>query len=158
VLTGQELIERLELLRHPEGGWYAEIHRSNETVLRADGARRSAGTLIYFLLEAGDCSRWHRVAATEHWTHVAGGPLALHRFGGKHSVATLGDVSAGYTPALTVAPDVWQAALPLGDWTLVTCAVSPGFDFADFELIEAGSPDRSRLAALEAPPQLLGEG
>lgn len=74
----RELIETLKLQPHPEGGWYGEVFRSASSVTPADGrAPRSALTSIYYLLEAGQHSRWHRVLSDEVWVHLEGVPLAL---------------------------------------------------------------------------------
>ncbi len=147
------LIERLGLAPHPEGGWYRELHRSMVAVERnGDGCRRSGLTLIAYLLEAGSCSRWHRVrGADEIWQHVAGAPLRLWRLppqGGRSEALTLGPLSAEHPElsAVQVVPaDWWQAARSLGGWSLVTCCVGPGFDFADFELL------RERAEGAELP-------
>ena len=147
VVDAQALIEQLGLAPHPEGGWYRELHRSTVAVCRAgDGERRCGLTLIAFLLEAGSCSRWHRVrGADEIWQHVAGAPLRLWRLppeGGRSEALTLGPLEAasGELHAVQVIPaDWWQAARSLGDWSLVTCSVGPGFDFADFELLRERS-------------------
>lgn len=142
---------RLALAPHPEGGWYREVFRSPHRVVRADGAERSALTLIWFLLDAGRHSAWHRVAgADETWHWVDGGPLALHVIerDGRAWRTVLGNVADGHAPSAIVPADAWQAARPAGDEAaLVQCAVAPGFDFADFALLR----DLPReLAALRA--------
>ena len=146
------LIARLGLAPHPEGGWYRELHRSTQAVDRhGDGARRCGLTLITYLLEAGDCSRWHRVrGADEIWQHVAGAPLRLWRLppeGGNGEAFTLAPLEP-QRPDLSAVQVVpagwWQAARSLGAWSLVTCCVAPGFDFADFELLR----DRAAGSAL----------
>ena len=150
VAGARALIERLGLAPHPEGGWYRELHRSTVAVCRdGDGERRCGLTLIAFLLEAGSCSRWHRVrGADEIWQHVAGAPLRLWRLppeGGRSEALTLGPLGPlepepGEIRAVQVVPaDWWQAARSLGDWSLVTCSVGPGFDFADFEMLRERS-------------------
>lgn len=136
------LAEQLDLSPHPEGGWYRETWRSPVTFAPDgyDGPRASA-TCIYFLLSAGEESQWHRVRSAELWLWHAGGPLQL-RLGGTGrtpadppEVVTLGsDIGAGQSPQVIVPPGAWQAARPAGDDVLVSCVVSPGFDFADFEL------------------------
>ncbi len=138
-VDAQDLIERLGLAPHPEGGWYRENWRD----LPADGGR-GVGTAIYFLLQAGERSHWHRVDAAEAWHHYAGDPLALAiSDGDHHEVRTLGDGFAdGAEPQAVVPARAWQAARPLGAWTLVGCTVAPAFDFAGFELAPpAWSPD-----------------
>jgi predicted cupin superfamily sugar epimerase len=154
------LIEALELAPHPEGGWFRELHRSAVAVQRdGDGSHRCGLTLIAYLLEAGAISRWHRVrGADEVWQHLAGAPLQLWRLppdGGRSEILTLAPLQL-QQPTLTasqvVAAGWWQAARSLGAWSLVSCCVGPGFDFADFELLR----ERAGGAALAgADPGLL---
>jgi uncharacterized protein len=134
--TAAGIIAALGLERHPEGGWYAETFRDNP-----DGGPGHS-TAIYFLLEQGDVSAWHRVRdAAEVWHHYAGAPLELTICdeGGKRSRHQLGsDLAAGERPQAVVPAGWWQTARSLGAWTLCGCTVAPGFDFAQFELAEAG--------------------
>jgi uncharacterized protein len=133
------LIRSLALEPHPEGGWYRELHRSAATVLPADGrAERSALTCIHFLLAAGEVSRWHRVRSDEVWHFVAGDPLELLETDPPFAATertVLGGHSTGATAVHVVHAGRWQAARPNGAWTLVSCTVGPGFDFADFTLL-----------------------
>lgn len=138
-MTAADVIALLDLKPHPEGGHYRETFRDPCEV---DG--RSVGTAIYFLLAAGERSHWHRVDAAEIWHWHAGAPLVLDVSDGETSkTITLGsDLMAGQQPQGVVPAGAWQAARSLGDWTLVGCTVSPGFDFAGFELAPAGwSPE-----------------
>lgn len=142
-----ELIERLHLEPHPEGGVYAEVHRSGMAVNALDGRPlRSALSSIYFLLPAGAVSRWHRVASDEVWCHLEGAPIELHLIDGAvrraHSVV-LGPVSAQALPQHTVPAHTWQAARSSGDYSLAACMVAPGFDFADFALMAGDDPLRA---------------
>jgi len=134
--TAAALINRLGLQRHPEGGWFAETFRSQDTVTHADGRTRAASTAIYFLLERGDFSAWHAVASDEVWLFHAGAPLALQLLDEDgHRVVRLGPATAeGGRPQAVVPAGLLQAAQTTGDWTLVSCTVSPGFDFEDFEM------------------------
>ncbi|MDP4013315.1 MAG: cupin domain-containing protein [Candidatus Nanopelagicales bacterium] len=143
----ESLIRDLGLQQHPEGGWFAEIHRSQHQVTRSDAAVRVAGTLIYYLLRAGEHSTWHRVASEEIWNHVAGDPLSLYTHPGELVETVLG-TPPDLPAAGVVDAGVWQAARSRGTFTLVTCAVCPGFDFADFELLSPESTDRATLAQL----------
>jgi uncharacterized protein len=141
-----ELIRDLELLPHPEGGFYREIWRSPSTVEPADGRdARSALTSIYFLLPAGAISRWHRVRSDELWHHVEGAPLDLLLVPPDElrlARVRLGPFGEAQEPVRCVPASWWQAARSLGDHTLVSCVVAPGFDFADFELLS----EQSRIA------------
>ena len=141
----QTIIARLGLRPHPEGGWYAETWKDPT----AGAADRPASTAIYYLLRRGERSHWHRVDATEVWHFYSGDPLELalaeadegpiewHRLGP--------DVSAGERPQVVVPTGWWQAARPLGEWTLVGCTVAPGFRFDGFELAPEGwSPGDGR--------------
>lgn len=136
-MSAAEIIAALGMKRHPEGGWYAETFRDS-----AGGGERGHSTAIYFLLERGDVSAWHRVKdAAEVWHFYAGAPieLAVHREGDGVSSCRLGpDILAGERPQHVVPAGWWQTAKSLGDWTLVGCTVAPGFDFAQFELAEPG--------------------
>jgi predicted cupin superfamily sugar epimerase len=142
-----ELIRELRLVPHPEGGFYREIWRGGLTVEPADGrGSRGALTSIYFLLPKGAISRWHRVRSDEIWHHCEGAPLELllvppDEF--RLERVRLGPLQPGQAPVHVVPAQVWQAARSLGPYTLASCAVGPGFDFADFEMLR----DRPALAA-----------
>lgn len=140
----QTLIQSLQLQPHPEGGYYREIFRSGRAVLADQGrGERMALTTIYFLLEAGQRSRWHRVLSDEVWSHLEGDTLELLRFDpatAQLTVSRLGPYAAETEPSLVVPAGVWQAARPLGAYTLVGCTVGPGFEFGDFSMA-ADHPD-----------------
>ena len=140
----REVIARLALQPHPEGGWYRETWRG-EAGGRGEslnGGARGVATSILFLLEAGQRSHWHRVDAAELWLHQGGGPLKLftaksdqgpvveHRLGP--------DILAGDKLQQVVQPHEWQAAAALDTWTLVACVVAPAFEFAGFEMAAPG--------------------
>ena len=132
VLTAADIIRLLDLKPHPEGGHFRETFRYGN----ASGGR-AASTAIYFLLARGERSHWHRFDATELWHWHAGAPLRLEisNAPGKIESVTLGcDLAAGERPQAVVPAHAWQAAQTLGDWTLVGCTVTPGFDFKTFEL------------------------
>jgi uncharacterized protein len=126
-----DIIARLELKPHPEGGHYRETFRDK----RADANGRSCATAIYFLLARGERSHWHRIDAVEVWHYYAGAPLILPI---AHTVRLGPDVAGGERPQAIVPADAWQAAEGTGDWTLVGCTVAPGFEFAKFELAPKG--------------------
>lgn len=134
--TAAEVIKLLGLAPHPEGGHFRETFRdANER----DG--RACSTAIYYLLKAGEVSRWHRVDAVEVWHWYAGAPLSLKIASGDAMAeeyvlgAALGD---GQRPQTVVPKDHWQSARSLGDWTLVGCTVAPGFEFSGFEMAAEG--------------------
>ena len=134
-LTAEDIIRRLDLQPHPEGGHFRETFR-DATI----GGARAASTAIYFLLARGERSRWHRVDAAEVWHFYAGSPLALQI--ATAGAATVGlrlgtDLAAGERPQAVVPAGAWQAAESLGHWTLVGCTVAPAFQFTGFELAPA---------------------
>ena len=129
------LIELLDLAPHPEGGHFRETFRDGGPPGR-DGPGRGHSTAIYFLLKAGEASRWHRVDAAEVWHFYRGAPLEL-RIG--RQLYVLGpNVDEAQAPQIVVPPNAWQAARSLGDYTLVGCTVAPGFDFGHFEIAADG--------------------
>ncbi len=133
-MTADEIIARLGLQPHPEGGHYREMFRATDPP-------RGASTAIYFLLKAGERSHWHKVDADEVWHHYAGAPLelALSDDGRKLRHLRVGtDFEIGELPQAVVRRGVWQAARSLGSWTLVGCTVAPAFEFGGFELAPPG--------------------
>jgi predicted cupin superfamily sugar epimerase len=146
-----ELIDRLKLRPHPEGGFYAEVHRSAAAVDALDGRpRRAALTSIYFLLTAGTLSRWHRVLSDELWCHLEGAPIELNLLDAAQRrlhTHVLGPVADQVQPQHAVAAGVWQAARSSGTYSLAACMVAPGFDFVDFALMADDDPLRAWLAA-----------
>lgn len=143
------LIEQLGLAAHPEGGWYRETWRGAASAAGrgAEGPEgRAGGTAIIFLLRAGEASHWHTVDAAELWLWQAGDPLELRLAasdeGPVRSVILGSDVGAGQQLQGLVAPHEWQAARSFGaaqhGYSLVSCVVVPGFDFAGFTLAPPG--------------------
>jgi uncharacterized protein len=135
--SANEIIARLELRPHPEGGYYRETFRD----IRADATGRSSSTAIYYLLARGERSHWHRIDAVEVWHYYAGSPLNLQIANENcppHTVRLGPDIPAGERPQAIVPASAWQSAETTGDWTLVGCTVAPGFEFASFELAPAG--------------------
>jgi predicted cupin superfamily sugar epimerase len=136
--------EALDLLPHPEGGWFRETWRSDVAFL-PDGypGERASATGNYFLLPPGEESMWHAVRSAEVWLWHRGGPLTLLLGGDAERPSdppepiTLGaDVADGQVPQAVVPANVWQAARPAGDEeVLVSCVVSPGFDSTDFRTL-----------------------
>ncbi|WP_137133735.1 cupin domain-containing protein [Rhizobium sp. FKY42] len=135
-MTATEIIQTLGMQRHPEGGWYVETFRDE------NGGERGHSTAIYYLLEQGERSHWHRVKdAAEVWHFYAGSPLKLRlaKDGESPREAILGpDLQQGQRPQVIVKADEWQSAEPLGAFTLVGCTVAPGFEFSKFEMAAPG--------------------
>ncbi len=130
----QRIIAELDLMPHPEGGWFRETWRAAGT----SPEERDAATAILFLLEEGQKSHWHRVDAAEMWLFHAGSPILL-RIASNEGAEPLtislgGDVLAGQRPQHLVQPGEWQAAEAREGWALVACVVVPGFSFDGFEL------------------------
>lgn len=130
-MTEEDVIARLGLKPHPEGGFYQETFRD------------AGSSAIYYLLREGDRSAWHRVThAAEVWHHYAGAPLELRLSAGRKAIRLGTDLAAGEEPQAVVPPGVWQSARPLGGWVLVGCTVAPGFKFDCFEMAPPGwEPD-----------------
>lgn len=141
-----ELVALLGLEPHVEGGWFRETWRApGTTVPEGYPGPRAHATGIYFLLHPGERSRWHRVRSDELWLWHRGGPLRLRLGGdgpepdeaGAEELVLGAAVERGELPQGLVPGGVWQAAEPAGtEPVLVTCVVSPGFDYADFALAE----------------------
>ena len=133
-MTADDIIARLDLAPHPEGGHYRQTWI-------ADNHGRPTGTCIYFLLAEGERSHWHKVDATEIWLYHSGAPLVLSISASDDGPATdhvLGPDLTTAAPQIIVPENHWQAARSTGDYTLVSCTVSPGFDFAGFTLAPSG--------------------
>jgi uncharacterized protein len=127
-----EIIARLDLKPHPEGGHFRETFRDADL----DISGRSRSTAIYFLLARGERSHWHRIDAVETWHYYAGDALTLRIADerGERGIRLGAKLAAGEVPQAVVPAHAWQAAESNGDWTLVGCTVAPGFEFAKFEL------------------------
>ena len=133
------LAETLDLEPHPEGGWYRQTWRSPASVTLPGGRVRPTATLIHFLLPAGDSSAWHRVASDEVWLGHTGAVSLQYGGSGPAPVAAetvlVGvRLDHGQLPQALVPAGVWQRTLAGPADALVSCLVSPGFDFEDFEL------------------------
>jgi len=130
-MEADRIIALLDLKPHPEGGYFRETFRD-----RAGADGRSVSTAIYFLLKAGQVSRWHRVDAAEVWHFHRGAPLELRI--GKDNYVLGADMDRAQAPQVVVPANAWQSARSLGEYTLVGCTVAPGFEFAHFELAPNG--------------------
>lgn len=128
--TADEIIARLGLQPHPEGGHYRQT-------FRAPDSPRGASTAIYFLLKGDERSHWHKVDADEVWHYYSGAPLELSLSDDARRVRCVrlgSDFEIGERPQAVVPRNCWQAARSLGSWTLVGCTVAPAFEFEHFEL------------------------
>jgi len=143
-MDAKEIIARLNLTPHPEGGYFRETYRAAEAIGQPAlpprfGGDRSISTAIYYLLEAGDCSHFHRIRSDEVWHFYAGDPLNVVEIDPAGHLKTTrlgGDIEAGTVFQHTVPAGVWFGAEPAegSRFALVGCTVAPGFDFADFEI------------------------
>jgi len=138
VVEADRLIELLGLKPHPEGGHFKETFRDcgPPPAGRDGNVGRSSSTAIYFLLKAGEVSRWHRVDAAEVWHFYRGAPLELKI--GKQTYILGPEIEEAQAPQVVVPAGAWQAARSLGDYTLVGCTVAPGFEFDHFEMAPDG--------------------
>ncbi|NER12020.1 hypothetical protein GWK08_01075 [Leptobacterium flavescens] len=142
----KKLVESLELLPHPEGGFYKEVYRSNDSISRVAlpnkfNGKRSYATSIYFLITSGNFSAFHRIKQDEIWHFYGGSPLYVHCIdeNGNYIRNEVGmDIENGQAPQLVVPAGVWFGSSVKDDnsYSLVGCTVAPGFDFDDFELAE----------------------
>lgn len=136
-----ELIEKLGLISHPEGGFYSETFRSSGKLDTSKGERNLA-TSIFFLLRSQDVSHFHRIQSDELWFWHEGGPLSIHILGENgHEILKLGPVDQSDTSPqqLVKANTIFGSTVDHTDsYALVSCVVAPGFDFRDFELFKAG--------------------
>ncbi|MFM2138558.1 MAG: hypothetical protein RJA57_865 [Bacteroidota bacterium] len=145
-MTAHDLIQHFALQPHPEGGWYASTYRSLESIPAAALPPRFSGdrifsTAIYFLLEKGNYSGFHRIQSDECWHFYCGGPLEIFilQADGDLQTITLGsDPAQGHHFQYVVPAGHWFASRPAPgtDHAFVGCTVAPGFDFADFEMAD----------------------
>lgn len=149
-----ELISILGMRPHPEGGHYVELFLSAHRVqVLARNVERAAITTIYFLLAAGEFSRWHRVESDEIWHYHEGDAIELLLVDDRGlRRLRLGPVAGETRPTIVVPAGTWQAARAIGAYTLVACTVGPGFDFADFALAVDSPNIAARIA--DAGPDL----
>jgi len=136
-VNAEEMIKHLDLQPHPEGGHFRETYRDADAI----NGGRSVSTAIYFLLQAGEMSRWHKVDAAEMWHWYAGAPLALAIVDAQKQRIDIelgNDLARGEQPQAVVPKGAWQQAWSRGAWTLVGCTVAPGFEFSGFEMAPEG--------------------
>ena len=141
----------VDLAEHPEGGRYREVFRSDATIQTASGTSKSALTHIYFSLNKGETSRFHKVVSDEVWNLYQGEGVYLYLWDGSSTLPERVTLSAAENCFCSVIPAVmWQAAEPIDGKVLVGCSVAPGFEFADFEMIDPDS-DTAKLLLLIDP-------
>ena len=146
-----QTMQPIELIDHPEGGRFREVFRSPARVSTSAGESRSALTHIYFSLRRGEVSRFHRVRSDEVWNLYQGQGLRLITWDGSHHAPLITELSLATQDFCAVVPaGHWQAAEPIGDDLLVGCTVGPGFEFADFELMDPDSKQAGWLRSVEA--------
>ena len=153
----KDLIRELDLKCHPEGGYFREVFRSRHNVQPLDQRpARRALTTIYFLLVKGQYGRWHRVASDEAWHFYEGDPMEIYWIDGRDAVhqELLGPGTSNAHSMCVVPAGCWQAATPLGEYSLLGCTVAPGFEFQDFEMLSEGSAVLAHITSLRAA---LGE-
>lgn len=149
----EEIVKELDLKPHPEGGFYKETYRCKEEIKQSElgeayNGSRNYSTAIYFLLTSDTFSAFHRIIQDEFWFFHQGSPIRLHTISpqGEHTEHLIGnDLVKNQIPQLVVHGGDWFAAEVVNenDFALVSCTVSPGFDFSDFEL-----PSRKELIEL----------
>ena len=144
-----DIINQFKLLPHPEGGWFREILRSKNYVIRDDGEKRNNITGIYYLLCKTEKSTWHRVnSADEIWIHLQGDPLNLWCLDdGNKEIKKL--ILDSNNPIEMIPSGYWQAATTSGAYTLASCCVGPGFDFLDFEMLRNIDPPLRPAKAIQ---------
>lgn len=149
--TAEKIIDYFELEKHPEGGYFKEVYRSESQVESpVTAGKRSAVTDIYYLLEEGEVSRFHQVRHDEIWHFYTGYPISVLEYDGETVKQTiLGDLRNPQFKC-TVRGGIWQAAESLGEFSLVGCTVAPGFDFADFRFL-ADDQVKVKKLSLVAP-------
>jgi hypothetical protein len=149
------LISQLQLEPHPEGGCYRRIYQSPVIVAPPDGrGARPTATAIYYLLAAGERSRWHRVRSDEIWVHVEGGTVRLACLDWPQRALRVRILGEGGEPVQVVPAGTWQAAELTGEsYALMSCIVSPGFEWSDFEWMAAAGAEADWLS--EHHPELL---
>jgi uncharacterized protein len=130
------VIESLQLVPHPEGGFYREIHRASSLVKEANGSTKNAYSSIYYLLSGNDFSAWHRIQSNETWFFHLGCDIAIHYFDDQAMLKTVQIGLGSMQFQTTIAANTWFAAKPIDpeSFTLISCIVAPAFTFTEFEM------------------------
>ena len=139
----------INFIEHPEGGRFREVYRSSNTISMKDGSIKSAVTHIYFSLESGEVSRFHKVASDEIWNLYQGPGINLYTWDGSENPPICTELSISNNCFCHVIPaGIWQAAEPISEKVLVGCSVAPGFEFSDFELLASNSKEAELLISI----------
>lgn len=138
-MTAESIIKKLQLIKHPEGGFYRETYRSEHTIIHNQDKKRNLGTAIYYLLNDKDKSHFHRIKSDELWLFHLGEPLIIYTISQdrKLETKTLGNrLDHNEEPQILVAANTWFAAEVKNEkgFALISCIVTPGFNFDDFEI------------------------
>ncbi|HTN44870.1 MAG TPA: cupin domain-containing protein [Flavipsychrobacter sp.] len=139
-MASKDLINKLNLQPHPEGGYYRETYRSEQTLTVAEEKSRNVSTAIYYMLEDSDRSRFHRIQSDELWFFHQGEPLEIIflKDGEAHTIILGNDIAQGQLPQAKIEAHLWFGSrIKSGSgYSLVSCTVAPGFDFSDFEMAD----------------------
>jgi predicted cupin superfamily sugar epimerase len=156
-MGAKSFIEQLNLIPHPEGGYFRETYRSKENTLNSDGEKRSQSTAIYFLLENQNKSHFHRIKSDELWFFHQGEPIEILYFENSElqTIQLGNDFQKGQVAQAVIPANVWFASRLLGGkgYGLVSCTVAPGFDFLDFEMAKK----RNLLVEFPEFPEIIEE-
>jgi len=141
--TAEYWIGKLQLIKHPEGGYYKETYRASETITLHDERRRNTSTAIYYLLSGNDKSHFHRISSDEIWVYHHGEPIEIVVLekDGTISTKVLGkNLHEGEDLQIVIPANTWFGAKLKNSngYSLVSCIVAPGFDFKDFVLADRG--------------------
>jgi uncharacterized protein len=152
-MPSRNLIARLELQPHPEGGWYRELYRSATRVQTPRG-ERSALTKIYYLLEQNQFSRWHVIDSDEVWHFYTGAEIEVFSYDPQTTILQrhiLGSPLDGRESVAVIPAGHWQAARTIDGFALVGCSVAPGFEFSEFRFVSAMPEHAEHFSGLMAP-------
>ena len=139
-MNAKQIIQKFHLKPHPEGGYYSETYRSAEFLVNNKGEKRNVTSAIYFLLENQDRSHFHRIKSDELWFFHQGEPLEIVMIQNGQIISIIlgNNIEKGEIPQARIPSNIWFASkIKTGmGYSLVSCIVSPGFDFVDFELAQ----------------------
>jgi predicted cupin superfamily sugar epimerase len=152
------VIDSLELVPHPEGGFYREMHRANSLVKEANGSSKNAYSSIYYLLSGNDFSAWHRIQSDETWFFHLGCDITIYYFDPQNTLATFQIGQNSMQFQATIPAGTWFAAKPAltDSFCLVSCVVGPAFTFTEFEmgqrqwLLDRYGTSEKRIEAIQA--------